>query len=130
PAAGSMRPGVFDSPHVVKFNASQIDMTKFRSDLEPASGAPTRGEVEWMLPPAPWMEWSGNWVGQQIGPAPETNRYGAGRNGVTYDNYGRTIGIKWGVVGLWLNLAIPNSDKQLAAIRTVQAGIDIASYIK
>lgn len=121
PPEGSFRPGIYGTDRTVKWNKSQLNYSVLRN-LAPVAGAPTKAEVEAMLPPLPWFEWAQIFSGNLLQPIDNT--------ATNNRQYGREIAYRSGVIGLWLNLSNSQAEKEKAVIQFVQNGIDIHEYIK
>lgn len=128
PPAGSFRTGLFGTDHAVRWNKSQINYGVLKNFAAP-SMAPSKTDIENLLPPLPWFEWEGNALSSRlIGENNvKTGYFDKATN--SYSTYGREIAVKWGQVGLWLQLSNTQANKEKAMIQTIQCGIDIWSYI-
>ncbi len=124
PPAGSFRPGPYGTDRTIRWNKSQIDYSVLKN-LEHVPGSPTKQYIESILPALAWWEWGGSWADGVL--AANNNLSSYRFDGAS--TYGREISYKWGEVGLWLNLNNSQADKERAAIRSIQSGIDIWSYI-
>ena len=129
PPAGSFRPSLFSTtPRTIQYNKSDINYTILKNHA-PVPATPSQAWIEERLPALPWFEFDRSWVQTQYGPA---NNFAAD-GPLTYPNsssvYGRNIAYKWSYVALWLNTANTQSVKEKAMIQTIQAGLDIASYL-
>lgn len=128
PPAGSFRTGLFGTNHAVRWNKSQINYGVLKN-FAATSLAPSKAQVENLLPPLPWFEWEGNALSSRyIGENNVKTGYFDTTNNV-YSTYGREIALKWGQVGLWLQLSNSQADKEKAMIQTIQCGIDIWNYV-
>lgn len=126
PPAGSFRPGPYGKDRTVRWNKSGINYSILKN-FAAVSGAPTKAAIEAKLPALPWWEWSGHYSGNLL--CPWRNVAAGNGGGDKPSTYGREIAAKWGEVGLWLNLNNSQADKEKAVIQTIQAGIDIWSYV-
>ncbi len=128
PDRGSFRTGLFGANHAVKWNKSQINWNVLKKFRPIPASAPSQAYIEERLPALPWFEWDGHVVsGIYIGETNVATRYiDPSRN--IWSTYGREIAIKWGKVGLWLQLDKSQEEKEKAMIQTIQAGIDIWNY--
>ena len=131
PPAGSFRPSLFaTTTRVIQYNKSDINYTILKN-FAPVPATPSQANIEMRLPALPWFEYDNSWVQTQYGPA---NNFAADGGPLTYPNtssvYGRNIGYKWSYVALWLNTENSQSVKEKAMIQTIQAGLDIASFVR
>ena len=130
PQSGSFRPSLFSTnPREVRYNKSDINYSILKN-LAPVPATPSTEDIESRLPALPWFEFDNTWVQTQYGPA---NNFAAD-GGPTYPNassvYGRNIAYKWSYVALWLNTANSQAVKEKAMVQTIQAGLDIASFLQ
>lgn len=125
PPEGSFRPGAYGKDHVVRWNKSDINYGVLKN-LPKVLGAPSKAEIESVLPALPWWEWGPH---QAHGILSAFENLASDSNG-QLSTYGREIANKWGNVALWLNLDYSNKEKEKAMIQTIQCGIDIMSYVE
>jgi hypothetical protein len=125
PPEGSFRPGPYGQDHKIRWNKSDIDYDVLKS-LPKVADAPSKVEIESILPALPWWEWGPH---QAHGILCAFRNLASDVNGQP-STYGREIAFKWGKVALWLNLDYTHKEKEKALIQTIQAGIDIMSYVK
>jgi hypothetical protein len=126
PPAGSFRPGPYGTNRTVRFNKTQINWSLLKN-YAPVSGAPSKAEINSLMPALPWWEWAGIYYAGHLMPI---NNIAAGNSGNGQPStYGREIARKWGLVGLWLNTNQPIADKERIVIQAIQCGIDLHSYL-
>jgi len=110
PPAGSFRPAYFGTDKSIKYNKSDMDLSKLRS-LPNISGMPTLSATEDSIA-RPWIDSLGGWQGRQIHPSNNM------------PDYGREMADVIGIAGLMLNSNFSNVEKEKLAIYMCQLGID------
>lgn len=121
PPSGSFRPGIFGTDRTVRWNTSQINWNVLKN-YAAVPATPSRESILAKVPPLPWFEWATVWSGNAL--QPEDNTADGNKQ------YGRETAAKFGEVGLWLNTNQSLDDKRDIAIRIIQNGIDIHSYVQ
>jgi hypothetical protein len=131
PPEGSFRPSLFSKePRKIQYNKKDINYSVLKN-LTPVPNTLSLAEVMVRLPALPWFEYDNSWVQSSYGPA---NNFATNGKPVSYPNdssvYGREIAFKWSNIALWLNTSNTQEMKEAAMIRTIQCGLDIASFIR
>ncbi len=96
-------------------------MNALRNDIPAPASTPSLAQIQDDMPPLPWFENEGGWIGNLSQPRENT------ADGGKY--YGRELAQKFGRVGLWLNTTQPLSDKKPIAIQMTQIGLDTYDLI-
>jgi hypothetical protein len=116
PADGSFRPAYAGTDKTIKFNASQLDLTKLKN-LKPVAGAPDLATLEKSVQ-RPWIDHVHEFLGAMVHPTDNMPQYG------------RELALALGDVSLMLQLdftQLPgNPTKNKLLIGYVQIGIDSA----